>query len=514
MRAARWIGCTILMGVAVTTAGVHSQSVGVDAGARIINTLSTQSAVDHGLVTFAAKEAATSEPTDRARPQRASTPRRGRVLVKFRDSVPSATRHSVMRSMNAASSERLPYADFDVMTVGPDEDPEAVARGLSQRADVEYAQADHRIVPHFTPNDPLYSRQWNLVDLGMEQAWDINRGADSSIIVAVIDSGLAYEDALVQFNATAFTDDRGVSYPALGRITVPFAAATDLASAGRIVAPRDFIYDDTKPYDLEGHGTHVAGTIAQLTNNGSGVAGMAFNVRIMPVKVIRGDWDEIFNAPNGGTDETVARGIRYAVDNGARVINMSLGRTGPAAPAVESAIRDAVSRGAFVAISAGNSFEGGNPLERVAEIAGRVDGAMAVAATGRDKRRAYYSATAAHTEISAPGGDRRSGGVEGMVLQQTYNPDFTDTFLLPPSRYVAPRFDQVGFVYYSGTSMAAPHVAGLAALLMQQGVTKPEVIEAAIKAFATDLGAPGRDNDFGHGLINPRATLRGLGVIR
>jgi serine protease len=193
---------------------------------------------------------------------------------------------------------------------------------------------------------------------------------------------------------------------------------------------------------------------------------------------------------------------------------MSIGRTGPPAPVVESAIRYAVAQGAFIAISGGNDFERGNPIERIAEIADRVDGAMSVAAIGRDRQRAYYSTRGGYIEIAAPGGNRRQGGADGMVLQQTYSFDFTDTFLLPPGQYRAPRFDVFAFVPFQGTSMAAPHVAGLAALLMQQGIRSPATIEAAIKRFATDLGATGRDDDFGYGLISPRATLRGLGLLQ
>lgn len=438
----------------------------------------------------------------------------GRVIVKFKDGVASeSARTSTLREVGATSTSRPSYADFEIVTIDPRADPEAVASALAARPDVEYAQASYRVHPYFRPNDELFSRQWNLIDLSMEQAWDINQGAASDIIIAVLDSGLAYQNVSFQFFAPAFRVN-GLSYPALGLITVPFAAASDLASAGRIVAPRDFIYDDNAPVDLDGHGTHVAGTIGQLTNNGQGVAGMAFNVRLMPIKVIDGMWDNIFGAPFSGTDDVVARGIRYAVDNGARVINMSIGRDGPPAPVVAAAMQYAVSRGAFIAVAAGNDFESGNPVERIAELAADISGVVAVAATGRDRTRAFYSGVRSYVEIAAPGGNGRRGGQEAMVLQQTYDPDFTDTYLLPPNRYTAPRFDVLGFEYYQGTSMATPHVSGFAALLMTQGITNPAAIEAAIEQFATDLGTAGRDDEYGYGLINPRATLRGLGLAR
>jgi serine protease len=280
------------------------------------------------------------------------------------------------------------------------------------------------------------------------------------------------------------------------------------------VAPRDFIWDTTTPFDLDGHGTHVAGTIGQLTNNSVGVAGMAFNVRIMPVKVIAGMWDAIFRSPQHGTDDVVARGIRYAVDNGAKVLNLSIGRFGPPAPALQQAIAYAVSRGAFVAVAAGNDFETGNRVERLAEFAPQIDGMVAVGAIGPDRQRAFYSNTGAYVELAAPGGNTRLGGSTGAILQQTFDFDLVETYLRGPARYGPPRFDTFTYEFLQGTSMAAPHVAGFAALLMQQGITAPAAIEAAMKRYATDLGAPRRDNEYGEGLINPRASLRGLGLAR
>jgi serine protease len=211
----------------------------------------------------------------------------------------------------------------------------------------------------------------------------------------------------------------------------------------------------------------------------------------------------------------VALGIRYAADNGADVINLSLGRTGPPAPVIEDAMRYAVGRGCFLAVAGGNSFEDGNPLEVVAEIASRLNGAVSVGAVDRQRRRAFYSTTGSYIEVAAPGGSSRtdSGGL-GQVLQQTYDPAFVETFALAPSQFGPPRFDIFQFRAFQGTSMATPHVAGLAALLVAQGLTNPVVIETAMEQFATDLGDAGRDVEFGFGEVNARSTLLGLGLAR
>ena len=262
---------------------------------------------------------------------------------------------------------------------------------------------------------------------------------------------------------------------------------------GRFVAPFDFIWDNAIPLDFDGHGTHVAGTIGQLTNDGISAAGVAFNVKIMPVKVLDSIWDTLFGSPNVATDDVVARGIRYAADNGADVINMSIGRAGPpnTSPVIEEAIKDAVGKGVFVAIAGGNEFEVGNPLEVIAEIASRVDGAVSVAAIDRNKAHAYYSSTGSYIELSAPGGSERGFGRDGYVFQQTFDFNFTDTFLLPPSHYSAPRFDVLADIGYIGTSMATPHVSGVAAMMKQQGIKSPAAIEAAMEQTAVDLGSTG-----------------------
>jgi serine protease len=441
----------------------------------------------------------------------------GRVIVKFRDGLTPAARARMVSaaSQTAAVSERSSYANFDLVSIDPGQDAEAIAAALRLQPDVEYAQAAYRVHTMFVPNDPYYkSLQWNLPLIDMERAWDIQLAAGSNITVAVLDTGAAYTFQTMQFHAGAFHDDQGTAYPALGNVTLDFVLAPELGPASRFVSPHDFIWNDNTPVDLDGHGTHVSGTIGQLTNNGVGVAGVAFNVKLMPVKVIDTTWDDIFGSPNQGTDDVVALGIRYAADNGANIINMSIGRTGPSAPVIEDAIRYAVGKGVFIAIAAGNDFENGNPTEVLAEIASRVQGAVSVAAIDPAKAHAHYSSTGSYIELSAPGGTDRGFGNGGFVFQQTYDYTLTDTFLLAPAQFAAPRFDVVALVGYVGTSMATPHVSGLAAMLMQQGITNPAAIEAALEKFATDLGDPGRDNTFGFGMIEARDTLRGLGLAK
>ena len=445
---------------------------------------------------------------------------------------PQAARTSADAQVTKEGVDRQPYLsgsiivkyrndpdDFDVVAIPSSADPEAVAASMRQHEDVEYAQPRYINYAMARPNDAFYSQQWNFPAIDMERAWDIQPGATRDIIVAVLDSGMAYRTLTVRYQSTRpfRVTPNGPLYPALGTVDVPFAAAPELGQSGsdRFVAPRDFIWNDNLPVDLDSHGTHVAGTIGQLTNNSTGVAGMAYNVRLMPVKIIDGAWDEIFGSPFQGTDDVVARGIRYAVDNGANVLNLSIGRTsGGPAPVVTDALRYAVNRGCFVVVASGNTRDTGNAANRLAQPAPDIDGMVAVGAVGRTLDLAYYSTTGSYVELSAPGGDQRLGGTSGGILQQTLNLDLLETYFRPVSQYGPPRADTFAYYFFQGTSMATPHVSGFAALLMQQGITRPAAIEAAMKQFALDRGAPGRDDQYGYGLIQPRATLRGLGLAR
>ena len=168
----------------------------------------------------------------------------------------------------------------------------------------------------------------------------------------------------------------------------------------------------------------------------------------------------------------------------------------------------AIGKGAFLAIAAGNDGDAGNPPSYPAVYAKDMDGAMAVAAVDFNLTRSYYSNVNDYVEIAAPGGDNNedlnNDEFADGILQQTLDSDAVSAGV----------FNQFIYAFEQGTSMATAHVSGLAALLMDQGITTPKAVEEAIKAFATDAGAPGRDNETGYGVINPRQTIRGLGLRR
>jgi serine protease len=435
----------------------------------------------------------------------------GEVLVRFRDEVTTAGRLRATRELPGRIDSSRTRSVGDALLLKSVDEPNAfrLASTLRSQPEVLWAQPNHFRRLKWIPNDPGYARQWNLELMRMPAAWDIDHGASDRIVVAVVDTGIA--------TVTRQQDFKLWTGLATETVAVPFRVNPDLGST-RMLTGRDFAFWTGPVLDMVGHGTHVAGTILQETNNGLGVAGIAYRARLMPLKACLGYWEIQFALSARGVpgfvhpdesgacmDADIADAIRFAADNAAHVINLSLGGEDPS-PVILQALEYAVGRGLFVSIAAGNEFEQGNPIIYPAKYAEQLDGVVSVGAVGRSSRRAYYSSTGSYVEVAAPGGDTRDSGFEGVVYQTSLLEQDFD-----PWRIVRPRFDRYAEVAGQGTSMAAPHVSGVAALLHSRGITAPAEIERVLKSFARDLGSRGRDDEFGYGLVDAAAVLRGRG---
>jgi len=406
------------------------------------------------------------------------------IIVKFK----SGTPESVISKINSEYGTFVKYSSshgkFKKIGIPKGKTVSEMVEIYSRNPNVEYAEPNYIAHALMVPNDPLYSYQWHLDNaeyggIEMEEAWDISNG--SGVIVAVVDTGIAYEDY-----------QEFVDLPGRGRdYWKTYCQAPDLANTC-FVDGYDFVNNDAHPNDDNSHGTHVAGTIAQSTNNGIGVAGVSFGVCLMPVKVLDID--------GSGTYDQVAEGIYYAVDHGAQIISLSLGGS-EYSETLENAVAYAYNHNVTVIAAAGNDGS-----STVSYPAAYDDYVIAVGATQYDETLAPYSNYGASLDLVAPGGnlylDQNNDGYGDGVLQNTFDPYTKDTC-------------DFGYWFFQGTSMATPHVSGVAALVIangnadanEDGITSPDEVRTVLQDTADDLGEPGRDDIYGYGLVNAYNAL-------
>jgi serine protease len=399
--------------------------------------------------------------------------RAGEVLVQFRGGLDDRSERRALESAGAGRAERSAFGRRYRAFVEPGLTDEQVLARFDSMGEVEFAERNGVVRANLHPNDRLFQYQWHMRLIGAERIWDIQTG-DPSVVVAVLDSGIAFEDY------------------------GPFRKAPDWGSTTFVRGYNVFTKDE-HANDDNFHGTHVSSTIAEATNNGDGVAGLAYHCALMPVKVLD---EEGF-----GSFFDVAEGIDYATNftqNGIRpvkVINLSLGGD-VSSQTAQRAIDRAVAAGITVVASAGND---NGPVGFPAAL----PNVIAVGAVDGRKVRAFYSNFGPELDLMAPGGDvdrddDHDGRPDG-VLQQTFDPD---------TAFFQKRYDDFAYFFVDGTSQAAPHVSAVAALLYRQGITDPAAVRAALEQTADDLGTSGRDDQYGYGLINAAKALSGLGFGR
>ena len=376
----------------------------------------------------------------------------------------------------AASVQRLSASngqDLSVFTAG--RDTLTTIKALNQRDDVEYAEPNYIRYATATPDDSLYRLQFHYADIRLPQAWDLTNGS-SDVTVAVIDSGV-------------------------------FLNHDDLE--GKLVSGYDFISDPSVSRDGDGidsnpddpgdsnqrgasswHGTHVTGTIAAATDNDQGTSGAGWNTRVMPLRVL---------GLNGeGSTYDVLQAVRYAArlsnDSGtlpssrADIINLSLGSSFRSS-AEQDAFTAARNAGVIIVAAAGNSST--NELFYPASY----DGVISVSATAPDDSLAYYSNFGSKIDVAAPGGD----------LRNDTNSDGQPDGVLSTSVDDSSGTRSTAYTLQQGTSMATPHVAGVLALMKAVDPTlTPAEVDSLLSSgsITDDIGAAGRDDQFGHGLIN------------
>jgi subtilisin family serine protease len=340
------------------------------------------------------------------------------------------------------------------ITSTPVRSPDEAASVAEQKAadgDLHAVDVDKPVTALANPNDTRFGEQWAFTKVPYVNAWTTDNTQGAGVTVAVVDTG-------VQQN-----------HPDL---------------SGQVLNGQFFLHDNSGGTAFEGaggtsdpssHGTHVAGTIAALSNNATGVSGAAPGSKILPVQVLCGD--------GTGFSSDVGSGIVWAVDNGAKVINLSLG--GGADSAEQSAVQYADSHNVVVVAAGGNDAQKGNAPSYPAAYSTSQGNVIAVAAVtnANPPGHASYGTTGNYLDISAPGGESSSNS--SVAILSTV-PGGYDT--------------------KAGTSMATPHVSAAAALLIAAANCSDSQVRSRLIATAVDLGSAGKDSTFGYGLVDPNAA--------
>jgi serine protease len=396
------------------------------------------------------------------------------IIVRLRDgSVPSTVWLSGAAGQTVRLGRSLAHGSWVTRLPGRRSlaDVSAMAQRIAALPGVASAEPDRRVFPSSIPNDPSWSAQWDLFaptattfGANLPAAWDVTRGT-SDVVVAVIDTGITNHVDLAGQTVPGydFIADATTANDGNGRDADPSDPGDWITSAENASG----FFANCGVANSSWHGTHVSGTIAAVSNNSVGVAGIASGVKILPVRVL---------GKCGGYTSDIVDGMRWAAGlavagvptnpNPASVLNFSLGGSGACPAEEQSAINDVVAVGASVVVAAGNSnvdASGFNPAN--------CNGVITVAATGATGNRAFYSNFGTSVEITAPGGDSNvsPGGILSTLNAGTTVPT-TDTY-----------------ASYQGTSMATPHVAGVAALVKS---VDPSISPSAMTALLQSTVTP------------------------
>jgi len=394
------------------------------------------------------------------------------VIVKFS---PRASAKTIQQSLTAADARTLDVAALAPLGVKilkvPAGQVREVVTQLNQSPAVEYAEPNYLVqIADTIPNDPGWGSQYGPVNIQAPQAWDITTGS-SAVVIAVIDTGVDLGHPDLASKIWVNPGETGLDGNGKDKRTND--VDDDNPPDGYVDDWHgwDFVNDDNTPQDDYGHGTHVAGIAAAASNNGLGIAGIAWGARVMPLKIL--------DSSGSGSESNVAAAMMWAADHGAKVINLSLGAPTPAS-VMEDAVNYAYAHGVTVVAAAGNNGSLG------VFYPAAYDNAIAVASTDAGNNRSGFSNYGPEIDLAAPG-------------SRIYS-------TLPTS--ACTYCDPSGYGYLNGTSMATPHVAGVAALLASlPQFDTPDKIRIAMESTALDLGTAGRDQFYGYGLVQARDAL-------